>query len=138
MPHVSLRIDRRLKLQKKIFLTCFLSVITVLCFVFRVPAFAGMERVDEAELARTNASVTGASIKDRNHCVEKDGICSETKQDSINSYKETGVSFPAESNTTEFIGLSLSIGGKEAFEFGMSGGGYSNRMGGTITSVQSR
>lgn len=51
---------------KKYFLPCFLPVIAVLCFVFLSPAFADMEKVDEAELARANASVTGASNKDWN------------------------------------------------------------------------
>jgi hypothetical protein len=51
---------------KKYFLPCFLPVIAVLCFVLLAPAFADMEKVDEAELARTNASVTGASDKDWN------------------------------------------------------------------------
>jgi hypothetical protein len=51
---------------KKYFLPCFLPVIAVLCFVLLVPAFADMKKVDEAELARANASVTGASDKDSN------------------------------------------------------------------------
>jgi hypothetical protein len=32
-------------------------------------AFAEMKQVDEAESARTNASVTGMSVKDRVNCV---------------------------------------------------------------------
>lgn len=43
---------------KKDFLICFLSTIAVL-FVFRSPAFADFEKVNECELARTNASLTG-------------------------------------------------------------------------------
>ena len=43
----------------------------VLSFVLLAPAFADMEKVDEAELARTNASVTGASVKDQIVGVEK-------------------------------------------------------------------
>lgn len=129
-----------MKIVRKIFLTCFLSAFTVLCVVLSfAPAFADMEKVDETELAGMNASVTGASIKDRTHCVEKDGICSETKQDSVTFNKGTAVSPVAEiNNTAAFINSILKINGKEAFEFGMSGGVYSNRVGGTITSVQSR
>jgi hypothetical protein len=96
-----------------------------------------MEKVDEAELARTNASVIGASVKDRINCVEKDGICSETKQDSVTSDKRDAVSFPVVGNTTESFSFSLNVDGKETFQFGMSGIN-SNRVGGTITSVQSR
>jgi len=44
---------------KKDFLICFLSTIAVLCFVFRSLAFADFNKVNECELARTNASVTG-------------------------------------------------------------------------------
>ena len=51
---------------KKYFLPCFLPVIAVLCFVLLAPAFAEMKKVDEAELARANVSVTGASDKDWN------------------------------------------------------------------------
>ena len=51
---------------KKYFLPCFLPVIAVLCFVLPAPAFADMKKVDEAELAGANASVTGASDKDWN------------------------------------------------------------------------
>ena len=51
---------------KKYFLPCFLPVIAVLCFLLLAPAFADMKKVDEAELARANASVTGASDKDSN------------------------------------------------------------------------
>lgn len=35
------------------------------------PAFADMKKVDEKELSRTNASVTGASVKDQIVDVEK-------------------------------------------------------------------
>ena len=51
---------------KKYFLPCFLPIITVLCFVLIAPAFADMKKVDEAELAQANASVTRASDKDWN------------------------------------------------------------------------
>ena len=44
---------------KKDFLPCFLSIIAVLCFVLLSPAFADFKKVNECELARTNASLTG-------------------------------------------------------------------------------
>ncbi len=64
---------------KKYFLPFFLPVIAVLCFVFLSPAFADMKKVDEAELARTNASVTGAPVKDWNaSAVSADGTFDKT------------------------------------------------------------
>ena len=51
---------------KKYFLPCFLPVIAFLSFVLIASAFAEMKKVDEAELAGANASVTGASDKDWN------------------------------------------------------------------------
>jgi hypothetical protein len=38
------------------------------------PAFADMDKVEDAELARMNASVSGTPTKNLN-CVEKNGIC---------------------------------------------------------------
>jgi hypothetical protein len=64
---------------KKYFLPCFLPVIAILCFVFLSPAFADMKKVDEADLARTNASVTGASVQDWNTgAVSDDGTFDKT------------------------------------------------------------
>ena len=44
---------------KKDFLSCFLLIIVVLCFVLLAPAFADFKKVNDFELARTNASLTG-------------------------------------------------------------------------------
>jgi hypothetical protein len=64
---------------KKYFLPFFLPVIAVLCFVFLSPAFADMKKVDEAELARANASVTGASDKNwKAGAVSADGTLDKT------------------------------------------------------------
>jgi len=63
---------------KKYFLPCFLPVIAVLYFVLLAPAFADMNKVDEAELARTNASVTGESVKDQIAGVEKGVVIPES------------------------------------------------------------
>ena len=128
-----------MKIVKKIFLACCISLMTVLCVVFSfAPAFADMKKVEDAELARMNASVTGASVKDRTNCVEKDGICSEAKQDRLTVDKGAAIStLDVTNNAADFIDVSLRMDGKEAFQFGMSGF-YSNRVGGTITSVQSR
>lgn len=126
-----------MKIPKILFLTFFISVIAVLCFFALAPAFADMDKVDDAELAQTNASVTGASVKDRINCVEKDGICLETKLDHLASDTGAAVSSPTVMNVTESIGLSLKIDGKETFQFGI-GGVSSHWVNGGITSVQSR
>jgi hypothetical protein len=97
------------------------------------PAFADMKKVDEAELARMNASVTGTPIKDIN-CVEKDGICQEMKQDMVTSYQRASVYSPSVSNTTESTNLNLNINGQTTFQF-YFGGANSNMTGG-ITSVK--
>lgn len=56
-----------------------IPVIAVVCFVLLAPAFADMKKVDEAELARTNASVTGAPVKDWNaSAVSADGTFDKT------------------------------------------------------------
>jgi hypothetical protein len=68
---------------KKYFLPCFLPVITVLCFVLIAPAFADMKKVDEAELAEANASVTAVSDKDWNaSAVSAGGTLNKTILDS--------------------------------------------------------
>ena len=87
--------------MKKYFLTYFLSVIAVLCFVLPYPALADMKKVDEAELARTNASVTGgASVQDQIVGVEKGAVNPETCQASENFHKDDVFS-PSVSKTME-------------------------------------
>ena len=51
-------VEMRMRIKKD-FLPCFLPVIAVLCFVILAPAFAQFNKVNECELARTNASLTG-------------------------------------------------------------------------------
>ena len=116
---------------KKYFLSCFLSVIAVLCFVFLSPAFADMKKVDEAELARANASVTGASVQDQIVGVEKGAVSPETCQ-ACGTGKEDVVFSPSESKETNFV--SLNIKGQGTFNFIF--GGWNSNMTGGITSVK--
>jgi|GEM_PF-1427398 len=121
---------------KKYFLPCFLPVIAVLCFVLVAPVFADMAKVDEEELARTKASVTGTPIKNLN-CVEKDGTCSETKQDLVTSDKVADVSSPAlKGITSGVIDLNQHINDQTTFQFHF--GGASTITTGGITSVAPR
>lgn len=101
------------------------------------PAFADMNKADEAEMAQIKASVTGAPIKKDLNCVEKDGICQEMNQDSITSNKGVAVSSPAVNKTTatEPISVDQNIGGQTTGQFYL---GVSNStMTGGITSVKS-
>jgi len=121
---------------KKDFMPFFSLVIAVLCFVFVSTAFADMKKVDETELAQANASVTGTPIKNLN-CVEKDGTCSETKQNLVTSDKVADASSPAVKNiTTGVIDLNQNINGQTTFQFHF-GGATANTTGG-ITSVTPR
>ena len=54
-------------LIKQRLLPCFLPVIAVLFFVFLSPAFAEFKKVNECELARANASVTGQPVEPRSY-----------------------------------------------------------------------
>jgi hypothetical protein len=115
---------------------------SILCAIFLFgailvsPAFAEMEKVNEAELAQTNASVTGASVKKQINCVEKDGTCLETKQNSVTSNNVAAASPTVRGITTEAIDLNLNISGQTTFQF-YFGGSTSNATG-SITSVKSR
>ena len=95
------------------------------------PAFAEKQKVDEAELARTNASVTGAFVKDQVAGVDKDSIRRETLQTDSTLDKEAVVLSPAASKTMQ--GLGLNINGQPTFQFYY--GGSSSTTGG-ITSVK--
>ena len=68
------------------------------------PAFADMKEVEDAELARTNASVTGTPTKNLN-CVEKNGICQDINQDYA-----TPFSSPLESKVSDDFSLFPSLG----------------------------
>jgi len=100
-------------------------------------AFANMDKVDDAELARTNASVTGTPPQHLN-CVEKDGVCGETKQDYVTSDKGAIVSSSATSNINinDVINLNLNIKGETTFQFYR--GATTSTMTGGINSVTTR
>jgi len=118
---------------KKYFLPCFLPVIAVLSFVLIAPAFAEMKKVDEAELARANASVTGASVPEQIIGVEKDVVSPETwKASGTNNTGDAVLSPPV---STESAFMSLNINGQETFKFGISGMN-SNVTGGVISSAK--
>jgi len=116
---------------KKYFLPCFLPVIAVLCFVLLAPAFADMKKVDEAELAQANASVTGASVQDQIVGVEKGVVSPETCQ-ACGTGIGDAVFSPSESKETNFVGLNIKGQGTFNFIFG----GWNSNMTGGITSVK--
>jgi len=47
---------------KQKYLPCFLLAVAAVCFVFISPAFSELKKVNECELARANASVTGIPV----------------------------------------------------------------------------
>jgi len=102
---------------KKYFLPCFLPIIAVLSFVLIAPA-ADMEKVDDAELAQVNASVTGEAVPDQIVGVEKDAVSPETWKASGTN---TGDAVFSPSVSTESAFVSLNINGQETFKFGISG-----------------
>jgi hypothetical protein len=116
---------------KKYFLPCLLPLIAVLCFVFLSPAFAAMEKIDETELARTNASVTGASVKDPLAGVEKGVFNTETWQASEAFNNDTGLSPSVKEGP---VNLDMNVKGQTTFQFSF-GGGVSTLTGPGITSV---
>ena len=97
-----------------------------------------MKTLDDTELAGTNFSMSGTSIKKPSNCVEKNGICEEIKQDRITSDKVTAVSSPLEIKMIEEIReKSVMIGGDTAFRFGMGGSNVIDRVGNvTVTPLR--
>ena len=96
------------------------------------PAFADMKKVDERELARANASVTGASVKDPVVGVAKVEVNPpDTLQVSETLNKDAIFPTPSVSKTTDSIGLN--INGQPTFQFYYGGSGSTT---GSITSVK--
>ena len=119
---------------KKYFLPCFLPVIAVLYFVLLAPAFADMNKVDEAELARTNASVTGESVKDQIAGVEK-GVVIPEKCQACETDAGGAVFSPSASKEPNIV--SMNVRGQETLKF-YFGGSSSYVTGPGITSVKPR
>ena len=119
---------------KKYFLLCFLPVITVLCFVLLAPpAFANMKKVDEADLAKANASVTGVSVKNQIVGVEKAVVNPETLQASENLDKGNA-GFSPSLGKAEGTGVVMNIKGQTTFQFYL--GQTTTNVTGGITSVK--
>lgn len=97
------------------------------------PAFADMKKVDESELARANASVTGASVKDPVVGVAQVEVNPETLQVSEILNKDAVFSTSSVSKTTDSIGLNIT--GQPTFQFYYGGSGSTT---GSITSVKTR
>jgi len=108
-------------------------VMLLFAFILVSSAFAELKKVEEGELARANASITGAPIPDQSVDVGKDAALPET----IKTFdKAEPVVAPAASNITDSTSVMLNITGQETFRFILNGN-HSITTGG-ITSVQSR
>ena len=121
---------------KQYSITFVLTTIVFLCFVFLPPAFAELKNVEEDELARTNASVSGTPVAvEETPDVEKLLENPETLS-SPDSSADTGLALSPPNKTAEAIGLNLHVNGQETFKFNF-GGGTTNTTGG-ITTVTPR
>ena len=98
------------------------------------PAFAQMKKVDDAELARTNASVTGASVTDRIAGGEKGALLQDVSV-AAGTGTKGDAGFSPSVNVLESVGIGLHITGQETFKFKVDGI-HSETMGG-VTSVNS-
>ena len=78
------------------------------------PAFAQMQKVDEEELARANASVTGESVKSQGGAAEKGAAVQDTV--TTGNLARESVLVPS-NNALESVGISLNIKGQETFTF---------------------
>ena len=121
------------RIFSRLFPVVIISVIAVLCFVLLAPAFAGMKKVDEAELSRTNASVTGASIKDQ--IVGDENVRVETWQ-AIGTIDKGDAGFSLSLGKAEGTSVDMNINGQKTFQFYM--GPSTTNMTGGITSVKPR
>ena len=120
------------RIFSRLFPALIIPVIAVVCFVLLAPAFADMKKVTEAELARANASVKGAPVKDQIVGIEKDAVSPETCQACGTGTGNAGFS-PSVSKAMERISLELNIKGQTTFQF--SFGPWNSNMTGGITSV---
>jgi hypothetical protein len=125
------------QLAAELFPKLALGFIPVICAVLLLgavlvsPAFADMKKVDETELARANASVTGAPIKEPVASVDKNTVLQETL---VTFDKRDAVFSP--SVNKEINSVNLNINGQETFNFYFGPSNMS--ITGGITSVKPR
>jgi hypothetical protein len=103
------------------------------CAVLVSLSFGQMKKVDEEELARANASVTGESVKSQGIAAEKGAAV----QDSVttgNLAKGESILIPSD-NSYESIGISLNIKGQETFTFRVDR--FRSETSGGVTGVSS-
>ena len=93
-------------------------------------AYAEMKKVDESELSRINASVTGATMTDRTAGIEKSMSRQETVQTVANVDKGEAFVTPSV-RTMENLGISLNVRGQETFRFQTTGVSASTTGGAT-------
>ena len=103
--------------------TLIFCAVLLFCAVIISPAFADMKEVDEAELSKTKASVTGTPVKNIN-CVEKDGGCQEMKQDYVTFDKGASVSSPLESKVSDGFRFKASPTETWTYNFGANNPNY--------------
>ena len=104
--------------------------------VFILPVSAEMKKIDEAELARTNASMTGPSVKDRTFGANRGASRPATELTIVTSDKATSLSTLSGNKAMEGISINLNISGQETWQFNF--GSYNTNYYGGITGVRTR
>ena len=116
------------------------SIISLLFLIGAIlysPASAEMKKVDEAELARTNAPMSGsASIKNRNTDAKGNVIRVETEPAIIIADKGISPLSMSGQKAMEGGSLNLNISGQETWQFNF--GGFNANYYGGITGVKTR
>jgi hypothetical protein len=117
--------------MKKNILQYLLCIMMMFALILVSAAFAELKKVDERELALTNASVTGAAVQVQTPKIEKGMILPETDQTDPTFGKGATAFAPAASNAKDGLGLNLNIKGEGTFklEFGPY---HTNTSGGII------
>lgn len=104
--------------------------------VFILPVSAEMKKIDEAELARTNASMTGPSVKDRTFGAHRSANRPATELAIVTSDKATALSPISVNKAMEGVSINLNISGQETWQFNF--GSYNSNYYGGITGVRTR
>jgi hypothetical protein len=104
--------------------------------LFIFPVSAEMKKIDEAELARTNASITGPAVKDRTFSAHRGANRAGTEQAIVTSDKATSLSPLSANKAMEGVSLNLNISGQETWQFNF--GSYNTNYYGGISGVRTR
>ena len=112
------------------------SLVFLIGAVLVSPVSAELKKLDDAELARTNASVTGIAVKDKIAGAKRGTVRPETEHAILSPDKGTTLLFTSGNKAMEGISLNLNISGQETWQFNF--GSYNTNYYGGITGVRTR